>query len=139
MSALTNEMSILMDLHLNAIKMGKKLDRALSLHGVSFNEFLIMLFLSAANQHTTSRIELAELLGITASGITRLLNPMEKNGIVEKQSNPRDARVSLVKLTTSGFSLYQDCFRTFELQSADMLPEMRQYQADTVLAFLKSI
>lgn len=139
MKSFSDEMSILMQLNLSAIKASKRLDRALSLHGLSFNEFLIMHFLVQANQQTTSRIELAESLGITPSGITRMLNPMEKNRIIKKESNPRDARVSLVKLTEAGATLYSDCFTSFKLQASTMLPDLRQYQAETVLTFLKSV
>lgn len=48
------------------------------------------------------RIDLADSVGLSPSAVTRLLAPMEKPGLVEKEANPRDARVSLVKLSTAG-------------------------------------
>jgi DNA-binding MarR family transcriptional regulator len=87
-------------------KMQRQADANLGLHGISFTEYLIMYHLDKALNKTMRRIELANVVGITASGVTRLLAPMERNHIVEKQANPRDARVSLVKLTTVGAELY---------------------------------
>lgn len=139
MNTFTESMILLTQLSLTAVRLNKKLDRSLAVHGISFNEFLIMHFLAQANLNTLSRIELAESLGITASGITRMLNPMEKNHIVEKQSLARDARVSLVKLTDTGSKLYKDAFVSFQHNAQSLLPEVRQYQAETVLGFLTKL
>jgi DNA-binding MarR family transcriptional regulator len=38
---------------------------------------------------------------------------MEKIKLVEKELNPRDARVSLVKLSETGASLFQDTAESF--------------------------
>jgi DNA-binding MarR family transcriptional regulator len=44
-------------------------------------------------------------LGLTASGDTRSLLPLEKLGLVMRQPDPRDARVSYASLTDSGNQL----------------------------------
>ena len=71
----------------------KRIESQLSIHGISFTEFLVMHRLSAAPSKTLRRIDLAESVGLSASGVTRVLKPMEKIHLVEKESNPRDARV----------------------------------------------
>lgn len=81
---------------------------------------------------TMRRIELAECVGITASGVTRLLAPMEKIRIVEKESNPRDARQSLVKLTQAGEQLYKDALVSFEHCSKDVLANLSVKQIDNM-------
>ncbi len=112
--------------------LNKKLDTALSVHGVSYTEFVIMHHLNSAPEGSRSRIALAELVGLTASGITRLLAPMEKNHVVLKIANPRDARQSLVGLTETGKRLYseanqtaqtccQSAFAHFEAQELEQL------------------
>jgi DNA-binding MarR family transcriptional regulator len=72
------------------------------LEGLGFSEFVILHHLSLAPQEQMRRIDLAEKLGLTASGVTRLLLPMEKLGLVTKEKHLRDARVSLVKITKAG-------------------------------------
>ena len=89
-------------------KLIKKVDNQLSIHGLSFTEFMVMHHLYGAPGNTMRRIELAESIGISASGVTRLLAPMAKLGFVQKELNSRDARVSLVKLSKAGQKLYKD-------------------------------
>jgi DNA-binding MarR family transcriptional regulator len=102
-------------------KLLKKIDAQLSLHGISFSEFLVMHHLNRAPNKTMRRIDLAEKVGLTASGVTRLLNPMEKIKLVQKEVNPRDARVSLVQLTDAGGQIYSEAFVTFELTAESIL------------------
>ena len=94
-------------------KFTRSADGALSVHGISLTEYLIMYALSRAPSQTMRRIELAEAVGITASGVTRLLAPMEKIKLVEKEVNPRDARVSLVRLSTTGIEIFGDASVSF--------------------------
>jgi DNA-binding MarR family transcriptional regulator len=72
------------------------------LEGLGFSEFVILYHLSQAPGVQMRRIDLADKLGLTASGVTRLLLPMEKLGLVSKEKHRRDARVSLVRLTPAG-------------------------------------
>ncbi len=80
----------------------RRIDAGLAPHGLSFNEFMVLRSLDRAAQGTMRRIDLAAELGLSASGVTRLLQPMERMGLVEKQASERDARVSLVRLSRAG-------------------------------------
>lgn len=72
------------------------------LDGIGFNEFVILFHLNQAPDKKIRRIDLAEKMGLTASGVTRILAPMEKMGLIKKEAALRDARVSYVAITTSG-------------------------------------
>lgn len=50
------------------------------------------------------RVDLASSLLVTASGITRILQGLEREGLVEKQTCPTDARVSYACLTEAGLA-----------------------------------
>lgn len=86
----------------------KKQDQWLAAHGISFKEFTIMFHLHQSPTRNMRRVDLAEVVGLSASGVTRLLNPMQKIGLVEKEEAARDARVSLVRLTDAGEALFKD-------------------------------
>jgi len=72
------------------------------LGGLGFNEFIILHHLSLAENERMRRIDLAEKIGLTASGVTRILLPMEKVGLVKKEVNKDDARSSLVIIAPGG-------------------------------------
>jgi DNA-binding MarR family transcriptional regulator len=114
-------------------KLQRKIDGQLSIHGISFTEYQIMHHLANAPEQTLRRIELAECVGISASGVTRILAPMEKNHIVEKHANPRDARVSLVKLSLAGVTLFQDASTSFTYCAQEICSSLSTKQLETLI------
>jgi DNA-binding MarR family transcriptional regulator len=71
-------------------------------HGLTLNDYEVLLHLSRADGGMMRRVDLAESVLLTASGITRLLDGLERSGYVTKESCPSDARVSYAKLTDAG-------------------------------------
>ncbi|MDC8106747.1 MarR family winged helix-turn-helix transcriptional regulator [Chryseobacterium sp. PTM-20240506] len=94
---------------------------ALSVHGLSFSDFTILYILIGSSEHKIRRIDLAEKTGLTASGITRLLNPLEKIGLVSREANERDARVSYVVITDTGKKVFEEAKKTAENITAEVL------------------
>ena len=71
-------------------------------HGVSLSDLALLLELRDAPGEKLRRAELAQRLGVTPSGIARQVAPLERIGLVGRESNPRDARLALVTLTDAG-------------------------------------
>lgn len=93
----------------------RRLDNALSnLHGLSFSDFMVLYHLQRAPGTRLRRIDLAERLGLTASGVTRTLLPLEKLGLVARQPDPRDARVGYASITETGQRLLADAMVAVE-------------------------
>ena len=72
------------------------------LDGLGFNEFVILYHINEFPDKKIRRIDLADKMGLTASGVTRILAPMEKIGLIKRETAPHDARVSFVTITASG-------------------------------------
>jgi DNA-binding MarR family transcriptional regulator len=64
-----------------------------------------------------SRVELAKRLHVSASTVTRMAAPMEKIGLVAKQADERDARLSFVVLTRTGRKRVLEARATFTKQA----------------------
>jgi DNA-binding MarR family transcriptional regulator len=71
-------------------------------HGLGLNDLAVLLELMREPSHTLRRVELARRLAVTTSGIARQLAPLERIGLVTRESNPSDARLALVVLTPRG-------------------------------------
>jgi DNA-binding MarR family transcriptional regulator len=71
-------------------------------HGLTLNDYEVLLHLSHAEGGRLRRVDLAERVVLTASGITRLLEGLERAGLVCKETCASDARVSYAKLTDEG-------------------------------------
>lgn len=117
----------------------KKMSGPLSIHGISFSEFLVMHQLHQSPGKTMRRIELAESVGLTASGVTRMLAPMEKIKLVEKEANPRDARVSLVKLSATGEQVFLDALVGIEDAATSMFGKLTEKQQERFSELVKAL
>jgi len=71
-------------------------------HGLTLNDYEVLLHLSRADDGMMRRVDIAASVLLTASGITRLLDGLERAGFVEKRACKSDARVSYAKLTDAG-------------------------------------
>ncbi len=90
-------------------RLEKRLDSVLSsIRGISFAEYRLLRALSDAPNSWASRVDLAQSVGLTPSGVTRALRPMEKMGYVTTAKSKRDARLALASLSPHGQDLVND-------------------------------
>ena len=69
---------------------------------MTINDYEALLRLSRADDRRLKRVELAESLVLTPSGVTRLLDGLERAGYAEKGSCDSDARITYAVLTDAG-------------------------------------
>jgi DNA-binding MarR family transcriptional regulator len=81
----------------------RRLDRELvTEHGLTINDYEVLLHLSRAPDRMMRRVDLAKQVVLTPSGITRLLDGLQESGFVCKAACASDARVVYAKLTDAG-------------------------------------
>jgi len=71
-------------------------------HGLTLSDYEVLLRLSRAPERKMRRVDLAEQVLLTASGITRLLDGLQASGYVDKAACSSDARVTYAVLTAAG-------------------------------------
>jgi DNA-binding MarR family transcriptional regulator len=71
-------------------------------HGLTINDYEVLLRLARAPDRMMRRVDLAQQVLLTPSGITRLLDGLQRSGFVEKAACDSDARVVYAKLTAAG-------------------------------------
>jgi DNA-binding MarR family transcriptional regulator len=71
-------------------------------HGLTINDYEALLRLARAEEGRMRRVDLADELVLTPSGVTRLLAGLERAGLVEKATCATDARVTYAVLTREG-------------------------------------
>ena len=79
-------------------------------HGLTINDYGCLLLLSRAGEEGMRRIDLANELQLSPSGITRLLDRLEDQGYVGKGECKEDARVSYAVLTEEGSAKIKDAW-----------------------------
>jgi DNA-binding MarR family transcriptional regulator len=115
----------------------RRLDQVLGgYHGISFSDFMLLHYLNRAPGGRLRRVDLAERQGLTASGVTRTLLPLEKIGLVERQQDPRDARVAYAAITPTGRELLLNAVTVAEQISKDLLRSCPPDQFDNLSSAL---
>ena len=71
-------------------------------HGLTINDYEVLLRLARAPDRMMRRVDLAQQVLLTPSGITRLLDGLQRHGYVEKAACDSDARVVYARLTDAG-------------------------------------
>jgi DNA-binding MarR family transcriptional regulator len=77
-------------------------------HGIGPSDFSALYHLAQAPGGRLRRVDLAHRLALTPSGVTRLLAPLERRGLVSREADGNDARATYSLLTRSGKTLVND-------------------------------
>jgi DNA-binding MarR family transcriptional regulator len=104
-------------------------------HGLTLNDFDVLVQLYNAPERSMRRVDIARAVLLTASGITRLLDGLERSGWVEKKSCSTDARVSYAALTEAGIEKFETARETHltdihELFVSNFTPEEHEALAE---------
>jgi len=95
----------------------------LSPRSLTFNDFEALLHLSKADDTRLRRVDLVELLMLTPSGVTRLLEGLEEAGLVENVRCDDDARVTWARLTQDGLETVDCVGATYTQRLRSLLRE----------------
>ena len=116
----------------------RRLDRELvAEHGLTINDYEVLLRLARAPERMMRRVDLAQQVLLTPSGITRLLDGLQRCGFVEKAACDSDARVVYAKLTDEGVEKLERASRShFASIRATFCEHLSQQELDTLRELL---
>jgi MarR family transcriptional regulator, 2-MHQ and catechol-resistance regulon repressor len=95
-------------------------------HGLTLNEY----------DNRMRRIDVAGEVRLSPSGVTRMLDRLEKTGLVEKGNCETDARITYAVLTEAGMTKLRECSRDHIAAVERMLGE---HLSDDELASLAEL
>jgi DNA-binding MarR family transcriptional regulator len=106
-----------------------------SQHGLSLRDYDVLVQLYVAPERRMRRIDIARTVILSPSGITRLLDGLERAGWVAKEQCAGDARVSYAVLTEDGLAKFESARVTHladieELFGSRFTVEEREHLAD---------
>ena len=90
-------------------------------HCLSLNEYEALLQLARAAESRMRRIDLANSLLLTAGGVTRLLDGLERDGFVAREESPTDRRVTYAVLTKAGRDKLREADRSHTRQIRELM------------------
>ena len=111
------------------------LNARLAPHGITIRQVQVLACLALHNE--LSQSEIAELIGLEASTLVRLLDRMERDGWVRRKPAPDDRRKKLISATTKVKPLWMtiaDASELIEKQATDRFSDQQLVQIKTTLA-----
>jgi DNA-binding MarR family transcriptional regulator len=99
-------------LHVHAV-LTRELDEELRRsHGLPLSSYDVLVNLESAPDHQMRMSELADAVLLSRSGLTRLVERLEREGLLSRADCPDDARGSLAVLTDAGMSRLAEARKT---------------------------
>lgn len=108
----------------------------LATHALTINDFDVLAQLSGAPEQALKRVDLAERVLLTPSGITRLLKGLEEAGWVSNRPCAEDARVTYAVLTPAGKKKLEQARRTHVASVRALFSERFEHDELETLASL---
>jgi DNA-binding MarR family transcriptional regulator len=105
-------------------------------HGLTINDYEVLLRLARAPDRRMRRVDLAGEVLLTASGITRLLDGLEKAGFVERGACESDRRVVYAVLTETGHDKLRTASKSHVMQIEELFSARLEESEQTVFAGL---
>jgi DNA-binding MarR family transcriptional regulator len=92
-----------------------------SVHGIGLTELQLLEALERAPEQRLRRVDLAQELGVTPSGVTWMLRPLIKRGLVKTEAGETDARVAYAVPTAAGRRLVAEALPSGRRLALDLL------------------
>jgi DNA-binding MarR family transcriptional regulator len=81
-------------------------------HGLPLTSYEVLLFLADARDGRMRMSELADSVLLSRSGLTRLVDRLERDGLLEREQCEEDARGYFAAITDSGRAVFDKARRT---------------------------
>ncbi|CAB4919415.1 unannotated protein [freshwater metagenome] len=81
-------------------------------HGIPLTSYEVLLLLADAPDHRMRMSDLADAVLLSRSGLTRLVDRMARDGLLERETCDSDARGAYARITPAGLTLLAAARRT---------------------------
>ncbi len=125
-SATTSETAAAIEAFVRLVRAHAAVTRQLSAqlsadHSLNLSAYEALLSLARAPDSRMRRVDLANGLLLTASGVTRLLDGLERDGLVAREECSSDRRVTYAILTEAGRAKLREASRSHTRQIGELV------------------
>ncbi|MFK7895763.1 MAG: MarR family winged helix-turn-helix transcriptional regulator [Myxococcota bacterium] len=108
-------------------------------HGLTFSEYSVLRLLQQAEAQTSTPSQLAEAIICTTGAMTKLVDRLERNALVQRKPNPSDRRAVRVEITRAGQKTADRAAETYRLGRERVLTELGEDQAAKIHQHLSEL
>jgi MarR family 2-MHQ and catechol resistance regulon transcriptional repressor len=109
-------------------------------HRVSPVEFEVMMRLARSPQHRLRMTDLAGQTSLSTSGVTRVVDRMDRDGLIRREACPSDRRSSFAVITEAGLARFEEILPGhLELVQRWFIGQLTPAQLEQTLGSLRTI
>lgn len=117
----------------------RRLENACVQNGVTHSQYHILRILNAAYPDGYSRCEIIAHLFDRAPDATRLIDRLERQGLVERARSEEDRRLSIARITPKGRATFERITPCYNKIWEDITDELAPAEADVLLRICEKI
>lgn len=107
--------------------------------GLTASKFNTLQVINEEPQRSVTQNELGSKLTVTGASITGVLDRLERDRLVSRESHPTDRRANLVRLTEDGESLIQHAVDLHAVRMQTLMSTLDDAEKDTLKAILQKL
>lgn len=116
--------------------------RKQSVSGIKSSEVRVLICLKVLISESDRGVNITDLsrkLSITSPSITQIIKNLMTDGFVERYNNPRDKRITLIRLTDKGEGVAQKSYERYMLYFSGLIERLGEEQSRTLIALLSEV
>ncbi|MGB9812932.1 MAG: MarR family winged helix-turn-helix transcriptional regulator [Thermovenabulum sp.] len=114
-------------------------DEIFKKYGISRSKFNVLLILGKEKEEGLSLSQIGERMKVSKANITKLIDRMEKENLVERKYDKRDRRIVRAELTLKGKELFRVIFPEYKEQWQRIISALENEEKDYLIMILKKI
>jgi MarR family 2-MHQ and catechol resistance regulon transcriptional repressor len=114
-------------------------DKIFKKYGVSRTKFNVLLILGREKEEGLSLSHIGERMRVSKANITKLIDRMEKENLVERRYDKKDRRIVRAKLTLKGEELFKEIFPKYKEQWQRIISALEDEEKDHLIMILRKI
>ncbi len=134
----TLETEAILNLHKTTDVLGREIESILKPHGISGTQYNVLRILRGAGPDGLKCSEIGERLVTRDPDITRLLDRIEKHGLIHRVREEKDRRVVRTRITQQGLDLLERMDQPVEDGSRRMLGHLGQKRLAQLIELLEA-
>lgn len=114
-------------------------EKLLGGYGLSQGRFLILIVMNRTPDELTSPSILAEKIGVTRATMTRLIDGLERDRLLERSPHESDRRKQHLKLTEKGIALLETLLPDYWQRLDDLMGGLDNRERATLISLLQKV
>lgn len=116
--------------------------RKQSVSGIKSSEVRVLLclkMLANENEHGVNVSDISKRLSVTSPTVTQMVKSLMAEGYVERYNDPRDKRITLLRLTEKGEAAAQKAYERFAVVFTGLVERLGEEQSRSLIVLLNQI